>query len=175
MLAFETAAQPVISSPHDGDTLYNGDVCTIKWKSTNSAAWDHVFISIQDQDTGTMSWVAFYVPNTGSFTWVVGKWETPSTHFTFDISDGGSGETHSSINITIPSGKRPVPVKTKIRKAVSVEWDTVPNHYYRLESSMDLKTWFVEYDKLMATSTNMGAVYYADEGVGFFRTSDVTP
>lgn len=97
-------AQPVVTSPQEGDVWYAGETNTIKWEvRPNSRAT--VFIGIGD-GMGQLSWVGFNVPNNGSYSWAVSNpwWYT---NVVLSISDGGNATNYTYIHMTIPNGPRP--------------------------------------------------------------------
>lgn len=92
---------------------------------------------------------------------------------------GGEGEDRFlflEIKLTvIPKGwKAPQPVEIKIRRVVSVEWESIPGHVYRIESSTDLKNWEVVVEE--ATDfTESTFLQYAEGQMAFYRVFDLTP
>ncbi len=71
-----------ISSPNGGECLTQGTTKTITWKSTPNI--DKVTITLMDSEK-TGSRIADNIPNTGSYSWNVSKWNTINTKFKIDI------------------------------------------------------------------------------------------
>ena len=173
VLSISATAQVVINNPTNDSIIYTGDQIDIKWTPrTNGASF--VTISLQDESSGTLDWIAFAIPNNGLFQWNAHKWATANTQFQLAISDGGSSLNRTAIHITIPNGPRPKSVAATIRKVVSVEWVADPTHSYRVESSTNLTSW-VTVAEGVAGVTNPVSLYYADWGSTYFRVFDTTP
>jgi hypothetical protein len=63
-------------------------------------------------------------------------------------------------------------VPVTIRKVVSIEWDSIPNHLYRVESSVDMQNWTTEFED-RATEDKSAALFYEADGQ-FYRVYDIT-
>lgn len=124
---------PVIHAPANGAKLYDGDVVSIRWESTRPDAWKTVHISLRDEKSETMDWIAFSAPNTGEFSWKVKKWATTSTEFTIGVSDGGNVVNSSFVSVSVlDRSLRPKPMVT-IRKDTKVpDQNIVKNAPYQL-------------------------------------------
>lgn len=66
-----------VISPNGRETLTAGSQYLIRWSSTNV---DRVMIGYST-GPGSLSWIAYYVPNTGSYRWTVNVGNTTNTQF----------------------------------------------------------------------------------------------
>lgn len=103
--AFRASSQPVIISPQSGDILYTGETNMITWK-VRSNSWANVFIYLGTG--GDEQAIGYYVPNTGSFSWVVSNpWKNLlGSNLGITIMDGGNTVNSSSVSVTILDGPR---------------------------------------------------------------------
>ena len=169
---------PTVTSPSSNQVFYVGEKLEIRWQSNRSDAWSRVSLMLQAQGSGSASWIAFSTPNDGSFEWTVSKWATPATHFTITVSDGGSGTHETEIPIVIMEGTRPKPpqiVNAQIRKAITVEWKSIPGHTYRVEKSTDLVTWERFADDTLVEFEDAFVFDYTEGKPAFYRVTDLTP
>jgi hypothetical protein len=168
-------AQPIINYPTNDQVLYVGEKVEIKW-TPRQGAGSNVSIYLQSDENGVMDWINISTPNTGTYTWIVGKWNA-LTKFSLSIRDGGDYANTSTVHIVIPNGPRPpepLPVPVQIRKVVSIEWLANTNHTYRLESSTNLINWSVEFEGI-SEHTNARALFYQEQPQKYFRVLNLTP
>ncbi|KKR01144.1 MAG: Outer membrane autotransporter barrel domain protein [Candidatus Nomurabacteria bacterium GW2011_GWF2_40_31] len=71
-----------ITSPNGGECLTKGSAKSITW--TNSSNINQISIMLKDSN-GTGDWIAYNIPNTGSYSWNVSKWNTTNTQFKIEI------------------------------------------------------------------------------------------
>lgn len=107
---------PIIHDPIAGAKLYEGDIVSIRWKSTWPDASNRASIALKDTVSGTMDWIAFSTPNTGEFSWTVKKWATAHTEFLIEVSDGGNASQSSSVLVSI--------LDRTLRPTVTIRQDT---------------------------------------------------
>lgn len=170
----DPGALPIILSPTSNQVVYVGDNLEIKWKPLVAGhGASNVVISVTGDVGG--SYFGQSAPNTGSFTWTnVSKNGANQEGFTLSVTDGAATTNHASVKIRIPNVPRPRPVIVSIRQVVSVEWVSIPDHTYQVESSPDLQNWSVIAEG-QAEDTNSAALFYTDTANRFFRVFDLTP
>jgi hypothetical protein len=170
-LVDDPGALPKILTPTENQVVYVGDNVEITWEpKVKGKGATNVVITV----TGNMGGIYFKasVPNTGSYTWAASKSGAHQEHFTLDVADGSAVTNKSSVQIVIPNRNRPTPVPVTIRKVVSIEWDSIPNHLYRVESSVDMQNWTTEFED-RATEDKSAALFYEADGQ-FYRVYDIT-
>ncbi len=148
--------QPTITSPTSGQVYYPRETMEIRWKSTRSNAWGIVTIVLKDVANNTTQFIAG-TPNTGSFDWVVSKWNN-ATDFAIQVNDGGTTNSMTSVSIVIKDGKRPKPVSMTILKGVIIEWVSIPGYTYRVERSADSVLWEV----IAESTVDFASAYITD-------------
>lgn len=164
---------PSITSPTNGQVFYVGETIKIRWHSNDPEAFTNVALFVYDDTTHGLDWINFDTDNDGSYDWVAAKQYDDYNWYDIGVIDSNAYDL-ATVQIEIRAGKRPVPVPITIRRVVSVEWQSVSNHTYSVESSGDLKNWS-ESDRFISTGTNSLSLYYAEGQPAFFRVFDLTP
>lgn len=109
--AFNGSVQ--ITSPSGGEVFTVGDTTTIRW--TNSPNIDKVSLMLKATPS-LGDWIVTNIPNTGSYSWNVKKWNTTNTQFFIHIIayETGQGNTSDdSAVFTINSANTPTPTPTR--------------------------------------------------------------
>lgn len=102
-----------ITSPNGGESYKVGDTVTITWDSSPNI--DKVSIG-WSTGPGSLNWIAFTAPNTGSYTWNVNVGNTTNTQFVIDITGwetgAGSLSDRSDGYFTVASNSQPTAAPT---------------------------------------------------------------
>jgi hypothetical protein len=126
-------AQPtIIISPQPGDTLYVGQTNTIQWQAQTNYG-SKALISLSDDYSGSGQWIAYGVPNTGSYSWVVSKVGNAlnsTTHYTIKVQQGdwgpgGVGSYYPSagtVSVIITNGPPPLDLSMLTNHAALVAY-----------------------------------------------------
>ncbi|MHB8710231.1 MAG: peptidoglycan-binding domain-containing protein [Minisyncoccota bacterium] len=92
-----------VLSPNGGETLTIGSVAPVTWTSANV---DKVSLGYST-GPGSLNWIAYNIPNTGSYDWMVNVGNTTNTQYKIEIigykTGAGSVTDYSDNYFTIPT------------------------------------------------------------------------
>lgn len=176
-------AQPVITSPTNGQVLYVGETINITWIPRNGPSgpdlWDVVNITFYEKGRQLSNNVptadvriASAATNSGNYMWQVAKHNT-NTSWIVEIEDGGFGTNISNVEVTIIGDPRIQGVRTIIDGVwMVIEWEAHFGHTYRIESSSNRSDWIVEQENISGRGTK--TVFIPTSANQFFRVVDLT-
>lgn len=116
-----------ITSPNGGETFTEGDITTITWDASSNI--DKVSIG-WSTGPGSLNWIAFTAPNTGSYTWNVNVGNTTNTQFLIKITGyetgAGSLTDISDDYFTVYQKNEYPPAPTPTETPTPTQVETVP-------------------------------------------------